>query len=104
MTRAMIERVLLDGTAGKIECVINLPAGGEHRDRLHDAPRGRVHDAARDRLELGLPVITMILRPSRLIMERIFKSSSVSPLLETAKTTSPFIIIPSNMEHFSRLA
>src|SRR3989338_7248292 len=54
----------------------------------------KITSAARDRLELGLPVITMILRPSRLIMERIFKSSSVSPLLETARTTSPFIIIP----------
>jgi len=31
MTRMLIERVLLDGAAGKIECVINLPAGGEHR-------------------------------------------------------------------------
>ena len=63
MTRAMIERVLLDGTAGKIECVINLPAGGEHRDRLHDAPRGRVHDAARDRLDDAPRGVALIAHP-----------------------------------------
>ncbi|MDP2639560.1 MAG: alpha/beta fold hydrolase [Betaproteobacteria bacterium] len=59
----MIERVLLDGTAGKIECVINLPAGGEHRDRLHDAPRGRVHDAARDRLDDAPRGVALIAHP-----------------------------------------
>ena len=63
MTRAMIERVLLDGTAGKIECVINLPAGGEHRDRLHDAPRGRVHDAARDRLDDAPRGVALVAHP-----------------------------------------
>ena len=63
MTRAMIERVLLDGTAGKIECVINLPAGGEHRDRLHGAPRGRVHDAARDRLDDAPRGVALIAHP-----------------------------------------
>ena len=31
MTRTMIERVLLDGAAGKIECVINSPGGGAQR-------------------------------------------------------------------------
>ena len=66
MTRAMIERVLLDGTAGKIECVINLPAGGEHRDRLHDAPRGRVHDAARDRLDDAPRGVALIAHPHTL--------------------------------------
>ena len=40
MTRAPREQVLLDGAAGKIECVIDLPASGEHRGRLFDAPRG----------------------------------------------------------------
>jgi hypothetical protein len=40
MTRVLIERVLLDGAAGKIECVINLPGGGEHKGGFHDAPGG----------------------------------------------------------------
>ena len=40
MTRALKEHVLLDGAAGKIECVVNLPAEGAHRDRFYDAPRG----------------------------------------------------------------
>ena len=40
MTRATKEHLLLDGAAGKIECVIDLPPAGEHRDRLHDAARG----------------------------------------------------------------
>ena len=40
MTRAASERVLLDGPAGKIETVIDLPAAGERRDRRHDAARG----------------------------------------------------------------
>jgi len=40
MTRALKEHLLLDGAAGKIECVINLPADGAHRDRIYDAPRG----------------------------------------------------------------
>jgi alpha/beta superfamily hydrolase len=40
MTRAAKEHLLLDGAAGKIECVIDLPAGGAHRDRLYDAARG----------------------------------------------------------------
>ena len=31
MTRAPKERVLLDGAAGKMECVIDLPASDEHR-------------------------------------------------------------------------
>lgn len=31
MTRSMVERVLVDGVAGKIECVINPPAAGEIR-------------------------------------------------------------------------
>ena len=47
MTRPPSERLLLDGAAGKIECVIDLPKAGEHRDRPHDAARGRPHDAAR---------------------------------------------------------
>ena len=40
MTRAAKEHLLLDGAAGKIECVIDLPAGAEQGDRLHAAPRG----------------------------------------------------------------
>jgi alpha/beta superfamily hydrolase len=36
MTRAASERLLLDGPAGKIETVIDLPAPGNCRDRLHD--------------------------------------------------------------------
>jgi alpha/beta superfamily hydrolase len=40
MTRAASERVLLDGPAGKIETVIDLPAAGESRDRLSDAACG----------------------------------------------------------------
>lgn len=40
MTRSAKEHLLLDGAAGKIECVIDLPAGGSGRDRLYDAPRG----------------------------------------------------------------
>jgi len=40
MTRATKEHLQLDGAAGKIECVIDLPAAGERRDRLHDAARG----------------------------------------------------------------
>lgn len=40
MTRAPIERLLLDGPAGKIETVIDLPAAGTCRGRLHDAARG----------------------------------------------------------------
>ncbi len=40
MIRAPSERVLLDGPAGKIECVIDQPAGGDRRDSLHDAARG----------------------------------------------------------------
>ncbi len=47
MTRAPSERVLLDGAAGKIECVIDLPAAGAPRDSLHGAPRGNVHDTPR---------------------------------------------------------
>ena len=31
MTRAAKEHLLLDGAAGKIECVIDLPPAGEHR-------------------------------------------------------------------------
>ena len=46
MIRVPSERVLLDGPAGRIECVIDQPAGGEHRDSLHDASRDRIHDAA----------------------------------------------------------
>lgn len=40
MTRAPLERVLLDGPAGKIECVIDLPAPGAPRGGLHHAARG----------------------------------------------------------------
>ena len=40
MTRAASERVLLDGRAGQIECVIDLPAAGSSRNQLSDAPRG----------------------------------------------------------------
>jgi hypothetical protein len=40
MTRSAKEHLLLEGAAGKIECVIELPAGGSGRDRLYDAPRG----------------------------------------------------------------
>ncbi|MEK7437154.1 MAG: alpha/beta fold hydrolase [Pseudomonadota bacterium] len=38
MTRAVKERLLLDGVAGKIECVVELPAGSS--DAPHGAPRG----------------------------------------------------------------
>jgi uncharacterized protein len=47
MTRAPKERLLLNGAAGKIECVIDLPASDEHRDRAQDAARDRAQDAAR---------------------------------------------------------
>ncbi|OGA33892.1 MAG: alpha/beta hydrolase [Betaproteobacteria bacterium RIFCSPLOWO2_12_FULL_64_23] len=40
-----------------------MPAGGEHRDRLHDAPRGRVHDAARDRLDDAPRGVALIAHP-----------------------------------------
>jgi alpha/beta superfamily hydrolase len=40
MTRAAKERLLLEGPAGKIETVIDLPASGEQGDRFHGAPRG----------------------------------------------------------------
>jgi hypothetical protein len=40
MTRAAKEHLLLDGAAGKIECVIDLPADGAHRGRHDDAARG----------------------------------------------------------------
>ena len=40
MTRAAKEHLLLDGAAGKIECVIDLPAGGAAGGSHHDAPRG----------------------------------------------------------------
>jgi hypothetical protein len=40
MTRATKEHLLLDGAAGKIECVIDLPAAGTGRGMLCDAPRG----------------------------------------------------------------
>ena len=38
MTRAVKERLLLDGVAGKIECVVELPAGSS--DAPHGAPPG----------------------------------------------------------------
>ena len=47
MTRAAKERLLLDGAAGEIECIIDLPAGGESRDRFHDVPRDKFNDAPR---------------------------------------------------------
>jgi len=47
MTRPPKERVLLDGAAGKIECVIDLPAGSEPRDSVRDAARGSDYDATR---------------------------------------------------------
>ncbi|MBE0612442.1 MAG: alpha/beta hydrolase [Burkholderiales bacterium] len=40
MTRAAKERVLLDGQAGSIECVIDFPAPGTNHESLNDAPRG----------------------------------------------------------------
>ena len=40
MTRPPSERVLLDGPAGKIECVIDRPAAGSARDRTNDTARG----------------------------------------------------------------
>lgn len=40
MTREFKEHVLLDGAAGKIECVLNLPGDGAQRGRSYDAPRG----------------------------------------------------------------
>jgi alpha/beta superfamily hydrolase len=40
MTRAAKERLLLEGPAGDIETVIDFPAGSEHGDGLHGAPRG----------------------------------------------------------------
>jgi alpha/beta superfamily hydrolase len=40
MTRATKEHVLLEGAAGKIECVIDLPPAGEHREGIHGAVRG----------------------------------------------------------------
>ncbi|MBE0623684.1 MAG: alpha/beta fold hydrolase [Burkholderiales bacterium] len=40
MTQAAKERLLLDGPAGKIETVIDLPAGGGHGEGFHGAPRG----------------------------------------------------------------
>ncbi|MHB8667059.1 MAG: alpha/beta hydrolase [Burkholderiales bacterium] len=40
MTRASKEQLLLEGAAGRIECVIDLPASGSARGRLDDVPRG----------------------------------------------------------------
>jgi alpha/beta superfamily hydrolase len=40
MTRAAKEHLLLDGPVGKIECVIDFPAAGEHRGRTQDTPKG----------------------------------------------------------------
>jgi uncharacterized protein len=50
MTRSPSERLLLDGPAGKIETVIDLPATDTCRDKLHDAACDKLQDAARDRL------------------------------------------------------
>lgn len=47
MTRPPSERLLLDGPAGKIEIVIDLPVAGAQHDRPYDAARGRPYDAAR---------------------------------------------------------
>ena len=47
MTRAAKEHLLLDGAAGKIECVIDLPGGDAHRDKFRDAPRDKFNDAPR---------------------------------------------------------
>src|SRR5450759_5005918 len=63
MTRAPIERLLLDGPAGKIETVIDLPAAGTCRGRLHDAARDRLHDAARDRLHDAARGVALIAHP-----------------------------------------
>lgn len=46
MTRAASERVLLDGPAGQIETVIDLPAAGDRRDSVHNAAHDRLYDAA----------------------------------------------------------
>ena len=40
MTRAAKERLLLDGPAGSIECVIDFPAAGASREGTGDPPRG----------------------------------------------------------------
>lgn len=40
MTRATKEHLLLEGAAGRIETVIELPAAGSTRGMLHDAVRG----------------------------------------------------------------
>ena len=40
MTRVPSERALLEGPAGRIECVIDQPAGRVCRGRLYDAARG----------------------------------------------------------------
>jgi len=47
MTRSPKERLLLDGAAGKIECVIDLPAAGAGRGGDCDAARGSDYAAAR---------------------------------------------------------
>jgi alpha/beta superfamily hydrolase len=62
MTRSPGERLLLDGPAGKIECVIDRPAGGDG-DRLHDAARDRHHDAARGRLNDAARGVALIAHP-----------------------------------------
>ena len=63
MTRAAKERLLLDGAAGKIECVIDLPAAGAHRARLDDAARDRLDDAARDRLDDAARGVALVAHP-----------------------------------------
>jgi hypothetical protein len=63
VTRPPNERLLLDGAAGKIECVIDLPRAGEHRDRPHDAARDGPHDAARDRPHDAARGVALVTHP-----------------------------------------
>jgi len=63
MTRAASERILLDGPAGKIETVIDLPARGTSCDGLHDAARDRLYDTARDRVQDAARGVALIAHP-----------------------------------------
>ena len=57
-------------------------------------PTSRITSEETARADRGLPVMAMSRSPQRLIRGSIFSTSSDSPLLDTASTTSSRMIMP----------
>ena len=59
-----------------------------------ETPTSKITSAFLPRVELALPTMAMILAPMRRRDGKIFKTSPVSPLLDSAITTSAAVTMP----------